>query len=254
MAAIVGFTVAATSFDILSFAQAPYLLLFILALTVVSRETLGQPTATPDSDRRDRRPGRPIGTERTPVNGIPVPTRGTSTESGSRLPAATIAAGDLTQPGPPVGARLADLVRLAPARLRAVIRTLDPLGDVRKTAAPTGEGLREPDSPVEVPKTPAPATDRRAMRMPRLLRLRRTGTRVNRDQVGSATATVLAICGGLASLYMVVGLVAGISFSRTGDATTIAAGFGLLWLVGFRHRATKHPVNSQRRDRERRGF
>jgi hypothetical protein len=70
----------------------------------------------------------------------------------------------------------------------------------------------------------------------------------------TATAVVMAICGGLAALYLFFALVGTVDFGRSAVATAGALVLASVWLVGVINRARTGATRVQRHDRERRGF
>jgi hypothetical protein len=70
-------------------------------------------------------------------------------------------------------------------------------------------------------------------------------------------AAVIAICGGLAALYLFLAAIGGVNISQALTATAVAAGLAAVWLVAYlvRMRGGGNIVTrAQRTDRERRGF
>ncbi|HEY2603202.1 MAG TPA: hypothetical protein VGI67_16715 [Thermoleophilaceae bacterium] len=70
----------------------------------------------------------------------------------------------------------------------------------------------------------------------------------------STAAVVMAICGGLAALYLFFALVGTVDLGRAGTASLVALLLAAVWLVGVLFRAHTGPTRVQRIDRERRGF
>jgi hypothetical protein len=70
----------------------------------------------------------------------------------------------------------------------------------------------------------------------------------------TVTAVAMAICGGLAVLYLFVALIGSVDVTRAAVASSIAVGLGVVWLVGAITRARTGATRVQRHDRERRGF
>jgi hypothetical protein len=65
----------------------------------------------------------------------------------------------------------------------------------------------------------------------------------------------MAICGGLAALYLFFALVGTVDLvSRAGVASAVAIALAGVWLVGVVNRARTGATRVQRQDRERRGF
>jgi hypothetical protein len=69
-----------------------------------------------------------------------------------------------------------------------------------------------------------------------------------------AAATTLAICGGLAVLYLFFAAVGTVDLGDAIVATVIAVGLALVWLAGAYQRYRSGAIFITRRDRERRGF
>ena len=99
-----------------------------------------------------------------------------------------------------------------------------------------------------------------------LVRERRRGER-RADPIGSlrraedrrvyirkTLATLIALCGGLAVLYLFMGLVGAIDFAEALAATLGALVLAAVWFAGFMYRIRTGAVRAQRPDRERRGF
>ena len=68
------------------------------------------------------------------------------------------------------------------------------------------------------------------------------------------TATAIAICGGLAVLYLFFAAVGTVDLGDAVVATLIAIGLAFVWLVGAYQRYRSGAIFITRRDRERRGF
>jgi hypothetical protein len=68
------------------------------------------------------------------------------------------------------------------------------------------------------------------------------------------TATALAICGGLAILYLFFAAVGTVDLGDAIVATLIAIGLAVVWLIGAYQRYRSGAIFITRRDRERRGF
>jgi uncharacterized membrane protein YadS len=68
------------------------------------------------------------------------------------------------------------------------------------------------------------------------------------------TAVAMAVCGGLAALYVFVALVGSVDLTRAAVASCVALGLAFVWLVGAINRARTGATRVQRHDRERRGF
>src|SRR5207247_1000458 len=63
-----------------------------------------------------------------------------------------------------------------------------------------------------------------------------------REGLTKATATAMAICGGLAVLYLCFALIGTINFGQAIAASGAATGLGLVWLLGFWYRARTGPT------------
>jgi hypothetical protein len=70
----------------------------------------------------------------------------------------------------------------------------------------------------------------------------------------TATAVLMAICGGLAALYLFFALVGTVDLGRAAVASLVALVLAAIWLVGVLNRVLTGPTRVQRQDRERRGF
>ena len=70
----------------------------------------------------------------------------------------------------------------------------------------------------------------------------------------TVTAVAMAICGGLAVLYLFVALVGSVDLTRAAVASCVALALACVWLVGVISRARTGATRVQRHDRERRGF
>jgi hypothetical protein len=75
-----------------------------------------------------------------------------------------------------------------------------------------------------------------------------------RERLRTTTAAAMAICGGLAVLYMCFALIGTVNLGRAIAATGASMGLALVWLLGFCYRSRIGPTRVQRHDRERRGF
>jgi hypothetical protein len=75
-------------------------------------------------------------------------------------------------------------------------------------------------------------------------------TRLLRDM----TALVLALCGGLAVVYLFFAALGAIDLGEAVVASVIALGLGVVWMLGFAYRLRSHAARAQQPDRERRGF
>jgi hypothetical protein len=68
------------------------------------------------------------------------------------------------------------------------------------------------------------------------------------------TAVLMAICGGLAALYLFFALVGTIDLGRAAVASLTALLLAAVWFIGVVNRAWIGATRAQRHDRERRGF
>jgi hypothetical protein len=64
----------------------------------------------------------------------------------------------------------------------------------------------------------------------------------------------MAICGGLAALYLFFAFVGTVDLGRAAAASVAALVLASIWLLGAIHRARIGATRVQRQDRERRGF
>lgn len=67
-------------------------------------------------------------------------------------------------------------------------------------------------------------------------------------------ALVLALCGGLAVVYLFFAALGAINIGEAATASLIALGLGIVWMVGFGYRLRNQAFRAQRSDKERRGF
>jgi hypothetical protein len=67
-------------------------------------------------------------------------------------------------------------------------------------------------------------------------------------------AVLMAICGGLAVLYVFFVLIGTVNVGRAAAATVVSLALAAVWLAGAWHRARTGAARIQRYDRERRGF
>ena len=81
-----------------------------------------------------------------------------------------------------------------------------------------------------------------------------TYARAMSQRTGTITAVVMAICGGLAALYLFFALVGTVDLGRAAVASLVALVLAAIWVVGLVSRAWPGATRSQRHDRERRGF
>lgn len=67
-------------------------------------------------------------------------------------------------------------------------------------------------------------------------------------------ALVIALCGGLAVIYLFFAAMGAVDVGEAATASAIALGLGLVWLVAYAYRLKTHAERSLRADKERRGF
>jgi hypothetical protein len=69
-------------------------------------------------------------------------------------------------------------------------------------------------------------------------------------------ALVIALCGGLAVIYLFFAAMGAVDIGEAATASAIALGLGLVWLLAFGYRLRTHAARSAgpRADKERRGF
>jgi Na+-driven multidrug efflux pump len=70
----------------------------------------------------------------------------------------------------------------------------------------------------------------------------------------TAAAAAMAICGGLAVLFVFFWALGAIDVKEAAGATVVACLFALVWLAGFLYRRQHEEAPTIQRDRERRGF
>ena len=75
-----------------------------------------------------------------------------------------------------------------------------------------------------------------------------------RVYVRKTLATLIALCGGLAVLYLFFGAIGAVDFENALAATIGAFLLAAIWFAGFMYRVRTGAVRAQRPDRERRGF
>ena len=75
-----------------------------------------------------------------------------------------------------------------------------------------------------------------------------------RARLRDIIATALAICGGLAILYLFFAAVGTVDLGDAIVATVIAIGLAIVWMIGAYQRYRSGAIFITRRDRERRGF
>jgi len=86
---------------------------------------------------------------------------------------------------------------------------------------------------------------------------RRAFTRREEDHGNLLRAVIsllVAICGGLAVIFLFFAVMGAIDFGDAIAATVIAIVMGLVWFAGFFYRHRTQAGRAQWRDRERRGF
>jgi Flp pilus assembly protein TadB len=97
---------------------------------------------------------------------------------------------------------------------------------------------------------PPPVADRRAPE-------RRSYARREEDRVAlvrTAVAAAMAVCGGLAVLFVFFWALGAIDVQDAVAATIVAVVLALVWVAGFVYRRRQEEPLLIRRDRERRGF
>lgn len=74
--------------------------------------------------------------------------------------------------------------------------------------------------------------------------------------VREMAALVIALCGGLAVIYLFFAALGAVDITEAATASAIALGLGLVWLVafGYRLRTKAERSTGPRADKERRGF
>jgi fatty acid desaturase len=113
----------------------------------------------------------------------------------------------------------------------------------------------QPPGPQQVPPPPPPVADRRAPE--RREYRRRAEDRAQFARVAAAAA--MAVCGGLAILFVFFWAIGAINVKDAVAATIAAIVLAGVWLAGllYRRRQVEHDLDVQRlakHDRERRGF
>ena len=104
----------------------------------------------------------------------------------------------------------------------------------------------EPQSATPPPPPPPPPTGER-----------RAHTRRDEDRselLRTVVATLIAVCGGLAAIYLFFAAMGAVDLGDAVVATIIAIVMGLIWLGAFYYRQRNNAGRVQWRDRERRGF
>jgi hypothetical protein len=116
--------------------------------------------------------------------------------------------------------------------------------------------ITEPPPPPGVPPPSAgtPGSERRAEE--RAGYLRRTEDReiLAQERIRAAVAALMAVCGGLAVVFLFFAAMGAVDLGDAIAATIIAVVLALIWLSGFLYRQRTGAVRLQRPDRERRGF
>jgi uncharacterized membrane protein (GlpM family) len=75
-----------------------------------------------------------------------------------------------------------------------------------------------------------------------------------RVRLRTTLAVLMAICGGLAALYLFFALIGTVDLGRAAAGSIAALALAAVWLIGAWHRARTGATRVQRHDRERRGF
>jgi hypothetical protein len=76
----------------------------------------------------------------------------------------------------------------------------------------------------------------------------------NGNLVRAVVSLLLAICGGLAAIFLFFAAMGAIDVGDAVAATVIAIVLGVVWFAGFFYRHRTQAGRTQWRDRERRGF
>ena len=101
---------------------------------------------------------------------------------------------------------------------------------------------------------PPPQPERRADERRGKLRRAEDHRILNEASLRSATAALLAVCGGLAVVFVFFAALGAVDVRDAIAATVTAIVLALVWLSGFIYRARTGAAMLQRSDRERRGF
>jgi hypothetical protein len=101
---------------------------------------------------------------------------------------------------------------------------------------------------------PPPPPERRADERRGYLRRAEDRYLLNQARLRTATAALMAVCGGLAVVFLFFAAMGAVDLGDAIAATVIAIVFALVWLSGFIYRARTGAAMLQRADRERRGF
>jgi hypothetical protein len=104
--------------------------------------------------------------------------------------------------------------------------------------------------PPQYDSTPPPVADRRSPERRAFDRREEDRTQLPR----TAAAAAMAICGGLAVLFLFFWALGAIDVKDAVAATIVAVVLALVWLAGFLYRRRQEESLLIRRDRERRGF
>ena len=119
------------------------------------------------------------------------------------------------------------------------------------------------DPPITEPPPPpgqpppgvgTPPPERRADERRGYLRRAEDRHMLNQERFRSATAALMAVCGGLAVVFIFFAVMGAVDVGEAIAATVIAIVFALIWLSGFIYRIRTGAAMLQRPDRERRGF
>lgn len=84
--------------------------------------------------------------------------------------------------------------------------------------------------------------------------IRRQEDAEHRDLMRMVVSLLLALCGGLAAIFLFFAAMGAIPVGDAIAATVVAVVLGLVWFAGFYYRHRTGTSLQQRRDRERRGF
>jgi hypothetical protein len=75
-----------------------------------------------------------------------------------------------------------------------------------------------------------------------------------RARLRATLAVLMAICGGLAVLYLFFAVIGTVDLGRASGTTIAALALAAVWIAGVWHRARTGATRVQRHHRERRGF
>ena len=120
----------------------------------------------------------------------------------------------------------------------------------------TDPPIIEPPPPPgqQPPAVGTPPPERRADERRGYLRRAEDRQMLNQERLRSATAALMAVCGGLSVVFLFFAAMGAVDVGDAIAATVIAVVFALIWLAGFIYRTRTGAAMLQRADRERRGF